>query len=232
MNRTVAIAMLTLAASFSGSLVQTSLAAFIQYKTIPGGNVDGEPVNALASFTTSANTITVKLENLQANPISPKSIIYDILFSVSTGQNSGTIASTMGIERTVQGGGTFTDTVLKNVVDWALVTSGANLHLDRLSGSGQPKHGIIGPPAGSGKYDAANGSIAGNGPHNPFWAGSAEFVLNVPGVTAASTITAINFSFNTEAGYTVPAELVPEPASIAMAFFGFTALICRRALRR
>jgi hypothetical protein len=208
----------SLALLLSLGFVPFAFGATIQYTTSPGDNIGGETVHALGTFTTSANNISVILQNLQADPTSPKSIIYDVFFTVSTGQNSGSISSTTGIERTVNSGGTYSDTGTVNVIDWTLATSGAQLHLDRLSAGGQPAHGVIGPPnSGSGKYDAANGSIAGNGPHNPFWAGTADFELNVPGVTAASTITAVAFSFNTTAGNNITAVVVPEPSAAVLA---------------
>jgi hypothetical protein len=215
-------------ASFFGPAAS---AAIIQYQTVPGSTVGGEPVNAKATFTTSADTITVLIENLQADPISPKQVVYDVLFNVSTGQNAGTITSTTGLEREIVSGGTYTDTAT-SVTDWDLNTSGANLHLDRLAAPGQKKHGVIGPPnAGTNKYDAAGGAITGTS-HNPFWGGSATWVLNVPGVTAASTISVINFSFNTVPGDNVPAEVVPEPTGIVLASLGLAFMLRRNAKRR
>ncbi len=226
------VSIIALGFVISGLLNAAALAAIIQYQTSPGDNIGGEPVNAIARFTSSADTINVNLTNLQADPTSPKSIIYDVFFTVSTGQTSGTITSTTGIERTVNSGGTFSDSGSVNVVDWGLFTSGAQLHLDRLGAGGQPKHGVIGPPnSGSGKYDAANGSIAGNGPHNPFWGGSADFVLNVSGVTTSSTITAVTFSFNTTPGSNIVGVPVPEPASLGLWLVGGTLLIGRRIRR-
>src|SRR5262249_12976495 len=90
----------------------------IQFSTPAGATIGGEPVSAKATFMTSANTIAVKLENLQADPSSVKAVIYDVMFSLSTGQNAGTITSTMGVERTVNDDGTFSDSGPMNLVDW------------------------------------------------------------------------------------------------------------------
>src|SRR5262245_49848737 len=142
-----------------GFLNSAAWGTTIQYQTMPGATIGGEPVSARATFTTSADTISIKLENLQADPNSVKSVLYDVLFSVSTGQNTGTITSTTGIERTVGTGGTYTDNGPINLVDWGLFTSGTQLHLDRLGAPGQKHHGIIGPPNSvSGEYDNASGS--------------------------------------------------------------------------
>jgi len=203
-------------------------AAYIQYETIPGANIVGEPVKARASFTTSLNTISVLLENLQADPNSVKQVIYSLMFLVSSGENSGTIASITAFERTVSGSGTYANGPLLvragGLIDWDLNTSGTQLHLDRLTNPGQKKHGIIGGPnVGMNEYDDANGSIAGNGPHNSFFGGQAIFVMNVPGVTAASTISEATFAFNTEAGFTAPGQLsnlIPEPSTVALGFIG------------
>jgi hypothetical protein len=208
----------------------------IQYQTVSGATVGGEPVNACATLTTSADTISVKLENFQADPNSPKSILYGLLFTVSTGQNSGTISSTTGVERTVHSGGTFTDVGPKSLIDWGLFTSGSQLSLDRLAAPGQKLHGIVGPPNPlSGLYAAAGGAVADSSTHDPFWAGSADFTLNVPGVTANSTITAATFSFNTTAGNVITATVVPEPAALTLALLGFGGvylLLKRKPCRR
>jgi hypothetical protein len=209
-----------LALSFliGGLLNSAAWGTTIQFQTMPGATVGGEPVSARATFTTSTDTVSIKLENLQADPISVKSVIYDVMFSLSTGQNTGTITSTTGVERTVSVDGNFSDSGLINLVDWGLFTSGSQLDLDRIQAAGQKHHGVIGPPNSvSGEYDNAGGSIADNNAHDPFWGESVDFVLNVPGVTAASTITAATLSFNTTSGNTVTVVPVPEPAGWALA---------------
>jgi len=78
-----------------------------------------------------------------------------------------------------------------------------------------PEQTLIGG-TGSGIYGAANGSIAGNNPHNPFLTGTVTFTLIVPGVTENSTFSNVVVQFGTEA--TPPGQVneVPEPASMLL----------------
>ena len=93
---------------------------------------------------------------------------------------------------------------------WALSTSGSDLYLDRLGQPQANRNTIIGPPGGTNAYANANPSITGNS-HNSHLGLSATFTLNVPGVTSASSISAVTFQFNTGYGSTLPG--VPEPTS-------------------
>ena len=83
-----------------------------------------------------------------------------------------------------------------------------------VSSSAGPDQTIIGG-TGSGAYANANGSIAGNGPHNPFLAGTVTFTVVVPGVTVNSTFSNVVIQFGTTA--TPPqTQEVPEPASMVL----------------
>ncbi|MDX1962877.1 MAG: hypothetical protein SFX18_06980 [Pirellulales bacterium] len=208
----------TAALLLGGVTLSSASAAIIQFDTLPLANIDGEPVKARATFTTSTDSISILIENLQADPNSVKQVIYDLQFLVTTGQNSGTIDSITAVERSIANGGSYADGPVMArtgaLIDWNLNTVGTYLHLDRLTVAGQKKHGIIGPPKSpENLYVDANNSITG-ATHNPFFGGSATFLLNVPGVTSASSIKDVSFSFNTTPGSNVPG-VVPEPGVYA-----------------
>jgi len=78
-----------------------------------------------------------------------------------------------------------------------------------------PEQTLIGG-TGSGLYPGANGSIAGNNPHNPFLTGTVTFTLVVPGVTVNSTFSNVVVQFGTTATPPGPNNEVPEPASMLL----------------
>jgi hypothetical protein len=212
-------------------------AALITYMTPAGATnpTDGQPVNATATFTTSTNQIVVALNNLIVNPTADSQNISDLLFTVSTGQTTGSInqGASSGTSRTVNSNGSFTDNGTVSPSHWALQTSGSQLYLNDLTG-GSPTQTIIGSPGPGGTYSNANGSIAGS-VHNPFLFGPVTFTLSVTGVTSSSTITAATFSFGTSAGQNVQAVPEPAPFSLALcltALGGVYALRCRPARSR
>jgi hypothetical protein len=214
-------------------------ASTITYST-PSGSLQGTlPVDASATFVTSANTITITLTNLEANVTTVAQNLSDLFFTTNGGTTtSATSLSSSGLERTVNSNGTFTDGSVVST-GWGLDAAAAGtIHLDDLGFAG-PQHTIIGPPAGGGLYSNANGSIAGNGPHNPFLAQSVFFTLTVPGVTSGTQITSATFSFGTESGNNVTGRCVgdnctptatPEPATLTL--FGSGLAFLGTRLRR
>ena len=215
---------LWIAALLFGVIAPGARANTITLTTPLVSTTSGGPVDASAAFTIGAGAITITLTNLEANPTSIAQLISGLDFTLSTGATTGTLASSSGQQITVNGGGTF---VLGSTVatGWGLngnVSGG--LQLDALGFIG-PKGLILGPPGGS-TYSNANGSIAGNGPHNPFLNQTATFVVDVTGVTASTSITGATFLFGTTAGANI--VKAPEPSTISLLLIGFGFLVVMR----
>ena len=76
-------------------------------------------------------------------------------------------------------------------------------------------------------YSNANGSIAGNGPHNRFLNQSALFTFTSPDITSDTTITSATFSFGTTEGqFLVPGvpSTVPIPGALPLFATGLAGL--------
>jgi hypothetical protein len=207
-----------------GSVTAPVQAGSITYITPSGSSTGGGPVNAQAVFTTSANTLSITLTDLQANPKDVAQLLSDLKFTIGNGGSftGSSLASGTGQEITVHGNHTFT---LGSTVAAGWVYSNADSTsglLNVLSGPGHagPAHLIIGPPGGGGTYSNANGSIAGNGPHNPFLNQVATFSITGSGITADTTVTSAIFSFGTTAGIDVTGQSVPEPSSLVLSAIG------------
>jgi hypothetical protein len=212
------------------ALGTTAKANTFTFFTPAGSTSGGEAVSASATFTTSADTVDITLQNLIVNQKSISQNISDLFFSVSTGATSGSITTSAGTELTVAGDGTSSDGG-SVATGWVLSNTAGVFHLDVLSAPVGPAHTILGEPDAGGVYSNANASIAGNVPHNPFLAGPVTFSLNVAGVTSDTSVSGAVLSFGTAPGSNVP---IPEPAFYQMmAFLGLGGIglvrHCRKA---
>jgi len=216
-------------------LALSANANVITFTTATGATSGGGPVDASATFITGNGTVTITLTDLLANPGNVGQLLSDLDFKLSGGQTAGTLQSSSGQQISVAGNGS-TTLGATGTTGWGLNGNVAGgLQLDALGFVG-PAGLLIGPPGAGGVYTAANASIAGNGPHNPFLNQTATFVVNVAGVTVDSTITSATFSFGTTAGDNVPGTppgtSVPDGGmTVALLGLGLTGLgLVRRKL--
>lgn len=226
-RRVLARVLIGASVGFLAGFVSPVGADTITFDTAAGATAGGQAVSAEVVFTTGAGTIEVTLRDLFVNPGDVGQLLSDLTFHVAgvTANLTGSLTSSSGLERTVASGGSFTDGSVV-AAGWLLTGgTGGTFTLDDLNGGAGPTHAIIGPPGG-GTYTNANSSIAGNGAHNPFLFGDVTFTLSMGGVTAASSIDNVVFSFGTVSGVTAPGSLapVPEPASLLLLGSGLAAV--------
>jgi hypothetical protein len=196
----------------------TYLYSFAGTATSTASGSSGQ-VNVATQFTLLSNEIDVSIWNYQTNVVGDLSTLNSIDFVLSGGETSGSITGRLGIERTINTGGTYTDTAF--TTGWGLLFPSPHfangLTLTAITG-GTPHEIIIGPPNADGKYDTANNSILNHDPllATPNQATPVKFVLSIPGVTTTTTITAITYDFGTDRTAFVDPGLVdlsPEPGS-------------------
>jgi len=216
---------LWLIAALVGLIVNVSVAdaSTITFVTPTGATTSGGPVDASATFTTGAGTLSITLTDLQANPTDVAQLISDLSFTLSSGQTTGTLASSSTTQITVNTGGT-TTLGSTGSTGWGLVSGSLKLDARGLIG---PAGLIIGRPGPGDLYSNANGSIAANGPHNPFSDLSATFLLDIAGLTATDTVTSAIFSFGTTDGIDVtgvPSTATPLPGAFPLLATGLGAL--------
>ena len=179
--------------------------------------------NVSGSIVAGNGTVTITLNNNLTNGqvVSVGQNISGVYFQVS-GYNGGAVSlsasnSTQSTDINNSGAASLQGAV--NPTGWAAGHSGSTITACVICAFGinspaGPDQTIIGG-TGSGTYANANGSIAGNNPHNPFMAGTVTFTLVVPGVTVNSTFSNVVIQFGTTAR---PPEVLqtPEPASMLL----------------
>ncbi len=211
----------------------------ITFITPTGSTTGGQNVDATATITTSLNTVTISLRNLEADPKSDVQNINGVIFSFSnfTPPATGvTISGNSGIvDRTVNADGTFSN-MSATTTDWKVsvttMPTPATITLTTIGNAHAPQTVIGDPSSKTGIYSNANNSIAGS-VHNPFLADTPVFTLHVEGVTASTDIASVLFAFGTTntTANTVVGHAVPEPSSLALIGLGGAACLALRRRR-
>ena len=203
MKRLKALICLALAVGFSS----TALAGSFTFTTGAGSTDSaGDPVSAQAVFVTGNGTLSITLSNLLVNQKDVGQNISDLFFTLN---NSALTSGTIGTDGpdalvNVASNGT-ASSAGTGPSGWLLFFGSGKFLLNGLGGATfVPSHTILGAPGPGGVYSNANGSIAGNNPHNPFINQTATWTLNITGITANTIVTAAIFSFGTTAGNNVP----------------------------
>jgi hypothetical protein len=227
-TRSRSLAFLFAAGLAFGAFAVHAQGTVINFVTPVGATSGGQAVDAEATLTTSAGQITVVLKNLKVNPTSVAQNISDFSFDLAPGFSGGTLSSSSGKERTVAGDGSYSDGSVVST-GWALTAGGSSFALDVLGTAVGPAHTIIGLPDNTNAYSAANGSIAGNGPHNPFLAGDVTFTVAAGGVTVSTGIEDATFSSGTTAGNDIVGVVsTSEPATMGLLVLGGIGMMLHR----
>lgn len=177
--------------------------------------------NVSGTIVAGNGTVTITLNNnlTNAQVVSVIQNISGVYFQVS-GYNGGAVSlagSNSTQSTNIAGNGTGTLAGAVNPTGWGAGHGGQVITVCvvcafGVSSPAGPDQTIVGGD-GVGPYSNANGSIAGNDPHNPFLVGTVTFTLVVPGVTVDSTFSNVVIQFGTTA--TPPqVQQVPEPASM------------------
>jgi PEP-CTERM motif len=184
-----------------------------------GSGPDGA-LSASATITTNTNSIVVALSSLINNPTSAGQEVSDISFVLGNTPSALSLTSASGTLIDIAAGGAVTSPPAgTTITHWGVSLTGSTVLLEAAGPAapgGQPIDLII----GTGPFTNANASIA---VHSPSIEGTGTFTLSALGVTSATSISNVVFSFGTGPDTFLPGTVraVPEPSTWAMVMLGF-----------
>jgi len=202
--------------------------------TFDSNSVGGQNFSGEAIFTLTNNSLDIVLKNTTSLTLNAGDLLRSLQFAISNPViTSGTLNTASGSNITINPNGTYqtaADAPTVTVSDWTLA-SGLQLTAD------MPDNTIIGKPTG-GNYSAANNSITGNGPHNPFAFEQVEFTITVNGLTPNSTISNVIFGYGTGSKTTTSTNVpnivsgpLPAPVYAGLALFGAMGIMLKLGRR-
>jgi len=196
------------------------------WTTSDGATVNGLPVDASADIVNNfGTTYTVTLTNLEANPTSVAQALSGLAIAF---QNTVVPIAPFyqGDAVTVgaNGAATYNPGAIYgeylNVTGPWVMTYNKSFTAAIVSISG-PAYSLIGPPGPDATYSNANGSIAGNGPHNPFTSSLTWSFELIPVTGDTGPITGVDFSFfGNGQGSTIAGIDPPGPAAVPAPLVG------------
>ncbi len=177
--------------TLSGTIDPNAVSSPVTTYTASGTSCDG-PESGAATITVSNGQIIVTLSSNLLNPTSAGQEVSGIQFMLGNTPISASLASAAGTLINIAPGGAVTP-YSGTINHWGVALSGSTLTL-ATAGTGAAGGKPIDLIIGAGSYTNANSSITGR---NPQIQGTATFVLNVPGVTATTSVTAVKIEFGT-----------------------------------
>jgi hypothetical protein len=181
--------------------------------------------NATVTINQVGSILEIYATNNLANPATVVGAISQIYLNYTAAPTAASFDASQPNQNTVTvaGNGSFTTGTAANA--WTVGTTSNTVLLDSLVA--QPDQTILGPPGGP-TYSAANNSIAGNGPHNPFINQTGVFYLDI---TDRGSLSSVVLNFGTVSGADeITGVLTPIPPALALfgggclgllAFFGW-----------
>lgn len=163
---------------FGMGMIGAAHATVIDY-SVTGLNGSGQTVNATASFDIGASSMTVTLTNNMVNQNDVSQNISGLYFSLSGISSISLANQSYDTKVDVNGSGGYTLTGGSFDPGWGYSTSPTGVNALGSGALYTPSLTILGAPdPGTDTYSNANGSIAANGPHNPFIFETANFTFD------------------------------------------------------
>lgn len=198
---------------------------------VTGGCSEACAANAV--ITPGAGSLTVVLNDTQANPRSAGDLLSSIEITPSGAVGTPSLFSQAGSLITITSNTGPYVTSPGPPTHWGVGASGSEIVLETAGSfavGGKPIDMIVGPPDGSGNYSNANNGFLTSG-FSPFLNGTGTFIISDSAISADTTITAVSFDFGTGPDTTLPGSVctpgtpncasgppipTPEPSALAL----------------